>query len=55
MKLYKNRIGPKEIFNWTVLGNGKRFLGLICKALLLGAIVLIGMKYELSQTMKFII
>ena len=23
--LYKNWIGPKEIFNWTVLGNGKRF------------------------------
>ena len=25
--LYKNRIGPKEIFKWTVLRNGKRFLG----------------------------
>ena len=25
--LYKNWVGPKEIFKWLVLGNGKRFLG----------------------------
>ena len=33
----------------------QKYVGLFAKPLLLGAIVLIGMKYEFEQTMKFTI